>query len=99
MELAWNEAQSTPAVACSPQLSALLQHAATHAGLPQVLDLPSGAGHDAAAMATITRVAMLVVRCKDGVSHHPDESVAVEDVRVAISVMHNFLQRLANDYA
>ncbi len=99
LQVAWSEVQSTPGVACSPQLSALLKQAAVNAGFPQVPELPSGAGHDAAAMAAITPIAMLFVRCKGGVSHHPDESVAVEDVRVAISVMNDFLQLLAKDHA
>jgi allantoate deiminase len=47
-------------------------------------------------MAAITPVAMLFVRCKGGISHHPDESVSVRDVRVAIAVMNGFLRTLAN---
>jgi len=47
------------------------------------LMLPSGAGHDAIAIAEVWPVAMLFVRCKDGISHHPDESVTVDDVAMA----------------
>ena len=50
-------------------------------------------------MAAVCPVAMLFVRCKGGVSHHSDESVQTDDVRAAVSVMHNFLQLLANDHA
>ena len=57
--------------------------------------LPSGAGHDAAQMATLTPVAMLFVRCKGGISHNPAESVRREDVGVAIEVMSRFLTLLA----
>lgn len=46
--------------------------------------LPSGAGHDAIALASCWPVGMLFVRCKRGISHHPDESVAVKDVAMAI---------------
>ncbi len=53
--------------------------------------LPSGAGHDAVVMAELAPVAMLFVRCKDGVSHNPAESVAVDDVAVAIGVLQQFL--------
>ena len=60
--------------------------------------LPSGAGHDAVAMAAITPVAMLFVRCKGGVSHHPDESVSVKDVRMAIVVMNDFLRELGRKH-
>jgi allantoate deiminase len=57
--------------------------------------LMSGAGHDAMAMADICDVAMYFVRCKGGVSHHPDESVTVEDVALAIEALGNTLQKLA----
>ncbi len=86
--------QDTSAVPCSPALSKLLADAARK-HQSKVLELASGAGHDSAVIAAITPVAMLFVRCKGGVSHHPDESVKMEDVRVAISVMNDFLQMLA----
>ena len=57
--------------------------------------LPSGAGHDAAQMATLTPMAMLFVRCKEGISHNPAESVKREDVSVAIEVMSRFLALVA----
>lgn len=48
------------------------------------LALPSGAGHDATAVAECWPVGMLFVRCKGGVSHHPDESVTRRDIAMAI---------------
>ncbi|WP_227736170.1 allantoate amidohydrolase [Yersinia proxima] len=48
------------------------------------LALPSGAGHDAIAVAECWPVGMLFVRCKGGVSHHPDESVMCSDVAMGI---------------
>jgi allantoate deiminase len=38
---------------------------------------------------------MLFVRCAGGVSHHPDESVAAADVRVALDVLQGFVLDLA----
>jgi acetylornithine deacetylase/succinyl-diaminopimelate desuccinylase-like protein len=32
------------------------------------------------------------VRCKESLSHHPDESVTEEDVGIAIEVMKRFLE-------
>jgi len=46
-------------------------------------------------MSTLTEIAMLFVRCKGGVSHSPNESVAVEDVADAIDVASRFLDLLA----
>ena len=40
--------------------------------------LPSGAGHDAAIMASLCPVGMLFVRNPGGVSHHPEESVSAD---------------------
>ena len=41
--------------------------------------LPSGAGHDAGAMADITDIGMIFVRCEGGISHHPAENITHED--------------------
>ena len=65
---------------------------------PQIIRLPSGAGHDAAILARITPVAMLFIRCKGGISHHPDESASRQDVRVALAVLNDFLRLLASEY-
>ena len=54
--------------------------------------LPSGAGHDAVAMSALGPVAMLFVRCKGGVSHHPDESVKAGDVTQALAVLVDFVR-------
>ncbi|WP_145525279.1 allantoate amidohydrolase [Yersinia vastinensis] len=48
------------------------------------LALPSGAGHDAIAVGECWPVGMLFVRCKGGISHHPDESVTSNDVALGI---------------
>jgi allantoate deiminase len=54
--------------------------------------LPSGAGHDAVMMATVMPVGMLFVRCRAGLSHHPDEYASAEDIGVALGVMVEFLR-------
>jgi allantoate deiminase len=90
----WQSVQETASVPCSPELSALLRQAALK-HQPEVLALPSGAGHDAAVMARITPVAMLFVRCREGISHHPDESVRPEDIGVALRVLFDFVSLLA----
>jgi len=77
---------AAPAIACDRRLQSLLADAVGAAGWP-VLHLPSGAGHDAMAMAALCPVGMLFVRCADGISHHPDESVTEADVAVALEVM------------
>ena len=58
----------------------------------QVIRMPSGAGHDAVAMASIVPVAMLFVRCRDGISHRPDEYAHPDDVAAAAEAMYHFVQ-------
>jgi acetylornithine deacetylase/succinyl-diaminopimelate desuccinylase-like protein len=64
-------------------------------GLP-VVELTSGAGHDAAVLAAAgVPSAMLFVRSlNEGVSHSPDELSSAEDVQLAIDVLAGALARL-----
>ena len=48
------------------------------------LALPSGAGHDAIAIAERWPVGMLFVRNHRGISHHPAESVKMDDVALGV---------------
>lgn len=78
-------------VACDPALTDKLAVAVRQLQQAEPLFLPSGAGHDAAALAAITPVAMLFVRCKGGISHHPDESVSAADIQLACDILFRFL--------
>ena len=78
------------AVACSPRITALLRQAIGDGAV----EVASGAGHDGVYVSEIADIGMLFVRCKDGVSHNPAESVTVEDVGVAIDVLGRFIDSL-----
>jgi len=95
MGLKTNQMSEEATVLCSQRLVSRLSQAVRDIGLP-VVELASGAGHDAVAMSALTEVGMLFVRCKGGVSHNPAESVKTEDVAVAIDVLSRFLDLLAN---
>ena len=71
------------ATACDSGLQQVLSEA-VQAVQGRSLTLPSGAGHDAIAIAERWPSAMLFVRCKGGISHHPAESVTADDVALAI---------------
>ncbi|MGP7275985.1 hypothetical protein ACTZQ7_21820, partial [Klebsiella pneumoniae] len=60
------------------------------------LTLPSGAGHDAIAIAERWPSAMLFVRCLGGVSHHPAESVTAADVGLAIDAFSRAVEKVAD---
>jgi N-carbamoyl-L-amino-acid hydrolase len=64
-------------------------------GLP-VIELPSGAGHDAAVLAAAgVPTAMLFVRSLNGgVSHSPQEESSPEDVALAVDVLTRALETL-----
>jgi allantoate deiminase len=89
--LEWQIGNGTGAVETSAALTELVAEAVAASGHP-VVRLPSGAGHDAAMISRIAPVAMLFVRCAGGVSHHPAESVSVEDVAAAIEATTRFLE-------
>jgi len=93
--LDWQLVQEHRTVPCTPHLVRLFEQTIEEAGCP-VLALPSGAGHDAVMLSTLTDIAMLFVRCRGGVSHHPAESVKEEDVMAAITVLERFLERVSH---
>ena len=84
------EAAAAP---CSPALQAQWAAAIARAtGDASALHLPSGAGHDAMKMATITPIGMLFVRCGNGgISHHPDETLDAADAEAAAQTFIDFL--------
>jgi allantoate deiminase len=96
LHLNWQRVSEMPAVKCDRRLSALVNRSVKRHQKRLIL-LPSGAGHDAAVMAAVTPITMLFVRCKGGISHHPDELVSEADIRLAIAVMIDFIQSLARD--
>jgi allantoate deiminase len=83
VELTWHDTGDVPAVAMDERLTNAFGVATR---------LPSGAGHDAAMMASIAPAAMLFVRCRGGISHNPAESVEEADVAVAIDTLERLLR-------
>ncbi len=89
-------------VPCAPWLKAQVAEAVAGEGYG-VFELPSGAGHDGMAMIDIADVAMLFVRCRGGISHHPAEHVEPADAdagaRVLLRLIENFKPREAGGAA
>ena len=81
------------AQACDPHFISLLQDASlVEQGRTKAL--PSGATHDASAMAILCPIGMLFVRCSDGVSHVPEEYASAQDMNLAIAITTRFLRSL-----
>lgn len=95
LQLEWRVVQETAAARCDTHLCAAFMRAVeAYGGNP--LPVPSGAGHDAAALiAAGIPAAMLFVRCKGGISHHPEEFVARDDIEAALAVMDLTLAEIA----
>ncbi|KAG1667557.1 hypothetical protein FOA52_014637 [Chlamydomonas sp. UWO 241] len=61
---------------------------ATAANAPVMV---SGAGHDAMALAEVSKMGMLFVRCRGGVSHHPSEHVEPDDVAASAAALYKYI--------
>lgn len=68
----------TTSVPITPEMQAMVAEAAENCGLAWE-SLPSGAGHDAQAVAEIAPIAMIFVPSFDGISHSPEEYSTPED--------------------
>jgi allantoate deiminase/N-carbamoyl-L-amino-acid hydrolase len=83
--------QQAKRCACAPWLMDQLDAAVARAGV-RPRRLPSGAGHDAMAIAPLADVAMLFVRCGNGgISHHPDETMSEADADLSARILHDFI--------
>ncbi|MEH2478932.1 allantoate deiminase [Nitrobacteraceae bacterium AZCC 2146] len=93
LKLEINVTHENRTVPCAPWLQQQVADAVKAEGY-RVFELPSGAGHDGMAMIDIADVAMLFVRCRGGISHHPDEHVEDADAdagaRVLLRLIENF---------
>ena len=95
LSLSVEHTHAASTVYCDPEMKATLTQGVAATGDDDPPELFSPAGHDAMAIASLTRVGMLFIRCAGGVSHHPDESVLEDDVRLAIDAMYAAVLSLA----
>ncbi len=84
--LTTGRSHEAPAVECAPWIQNQFEAAIVAEGI-RPLRLPSGAGHDAMAMAALCPVGMLFVRCRGGISHNPAESIMGADAETAMRVL------------
>jgi allantoate deiminase/N-carbamoyl-L-amino-acid hydrolase len=92
IELKIDQVLRVAAVPCAPWLMRQLAAATERAGIAP-FELPSGAGHDAMAMAAITDVAILFTRCGNGgISHNPLETMTADDAETSAQILLDFLR-------
>jgi hydantoinase/carbamoylase family amidase len=95
--LEWNLIQQTKPVTCNKEMNKLLSAAIKGSGY-ELVELVSGAGHDAAPVSEVSPVTMLFVRCFKGISHNPAENVELKDMAAALKVSDNFIAQFVNTY-
>lgn len=83
------------AVVCDLGLRGAIEAGIRSTGDDSPMAFWSRAGHDGMAVSAVTPVGMLFVRCKGGVSHHPDESVTRADVAAALDAYEAAVRALA----
>ena len=90
------ELRATDPVSMDEAATSVLREEVARLGLP-VVELPSGAGHDAGVLAAAgIPTAMLFVRSlADGASHSPAEESSADDVALCVDVLEATLRRLA----
>ncbi|MES2431217.1 MAG: allantoate amidohydrolase [Bacteroidota bacterium] len=93
IDLQWTLIQQTAPVLCDKNLSNLLSKAIADSG-NEIIELMSGAGHDAMAVASVSPVSMLFIRCYKGISHNPLENAEVTDIAAAVKISDNFIEKL-----
>jgi allantoate deiminase len=93
LSVSWESQLDQASVAMDASLVEILKQSVKQAGYP-VHQMVSGAGHDAMIMASRMPAVMLFLRSPGGISHHPDETVLVEDVASALITGKAFLEKL-----
>jgi len=89
----------TSPAAMNPEVTRVLGEQIERLGLP-VLELASGAGHDAGILAASgVRAGMLFVRSVGGISHAPEEHTSPEDVALCVAALAAALGRLVRSEA
>ncbi|MGJ8725173.1 MAG: M20 family metallo-hydrolase [Roseibacillus sp.] len=91
LQYAWQIIQGNDATPCEPKLTNQLLNSLTAITGHNRL-LPSGAGHDGVVLAPVMPIGMIFVRCRDGLSHHPDEYATPEDIATGINILTHFLK-------
>jgi allantoate deiminase len=94
LTLVWELRLDQGCSAMDPALSSMLDRAVERAGFPRHR-MSSGAGHDAMIVAASMPVGMVFLRCAQGISHHPAESVRDEDVAAGLSAGLELLVEMA----
>ncbi|WP_257391629.1 Zn-dependent hydrolase [Halalkalibacter krulwichiae] len=79
---------------CSEEIIEVIQQSCKELHVP-TMKMQCGAGHDSLMMTKVTKMGMIFVRSKGGVSHNPKEWTDKEDCAIGTQVLLNTLMKLA----
>lgn len=85
--------EDTPAD-CDPRIVAAVRDSCETLGTPYI-GMTSGAYHDSMVLGAKVPIGMIFVPSRDGISHHPDEYTAPEELDLGVAVLAGTLERLA----
>ena len=83
-------------VVCNEHLREILKKCCIEQGIPY-MDIVSGAYHDSLLLGEFTKVAMLFVPCKDGISHSEKEWADCKDIARGADILAQALIELGNE--
>ncbi len=86
-----------PVAICAPRLRSSIGKAISGLTGRKPRELLSGAGHDGLAMAQLTEIGMIFVRCRAGISHNPLEHVSVGDLGLAVEALTRTILDIAGE--
>jgi allantoate deiminase len=89
----WNLVQESEPILCDENLKNLLSQSVRNKHI-ELIDLASGAGHDAVIISAVAPIIMLFVKCFKGISHNPLENVEIEDIAAALEISDDFIREL-----
>lgn len=92
------EDQRTDPSYCSSWIKEVIRAESMDMGLdaPKMM---SGAFHDALIMSSVSDYGMIFVRCKDGISHNPEEYASQDDLAVGAELLYRTLLKMAQHEA
>ncbi|CAI8858698.1 N-carbamoyl-L-amino-acid hydrolase [Brevibacillus sp. IT-7CA2] len=81
---------------CADWIKAIMHEESSKLGAT-VRELMSGPFHDALALSYVCDYGMIFVRCKDGISHNPQEYAAYEDVALGTELLYKTVLRMSTN--
>ncbi|WP_429840851.1 M20 family metallo-hydrolase [Brevibacillus sp. FIR094] len=81
---------------CADWIKAIMHEESSKLGA-SVRELMSGPFHDALALSYVCDYGMIFVRCKDGISHNPQEYAVYEDVALGTELLYKTVLRMSTN--